>query len=320
MDSTIKIKRRKLPNANSNSILKFLIKYRYINLMALPCVLYFIIFKYLPMYGIIIAFKNYEGTGGFWGIISSPWVGVRYFKMFFGSIYFWRLLGNTVILSFYKLIFAFPAPIILALLINEIKNIHFKRAVQTITYMPYFLSWVVVTGLIMQILSPTSGPVNALLVQMGKEPVSFLSDSNLLRSILVGSEIWKGVGWGSIIYLAAITGIDQEQYEAATIDGATKLQKMRYITLPGISEIIAIMLILQIGHILDGNFEQIFNLYSPAVYDVTDIFDTYVYRQGIQESKFSYSAAVGLFKSVVALVLVLLSNKAAKKLGSEGLW
>ncbi|MCM3626274.1 ABC transporter permease subunit [Paenibacillus glycanilyticus] len=295
-------------------------KYRYLHLLALPCMLYFLIFKYIPMYGIIIAFKDYKGIGGFEGIISSDWAGFKNFHMFFDSIYFWRLMRNTLMLSLYLLIFAFPAPIILALLINEARGMWFKKAVQSISYMPHFLSWVVCAGLVLQLLTPTGGPVNALMEMMGKEPIAFTSDPGYFRTILVLTNIWKEVGWGTIIYLAAMASIDPELYEASTMDGAKKWHKMLYITLPGIKEIVAIMLILSMGNILDGHFEQVFNLYSPAVYEVADNFDTYVYRIGLVEAKFAYSAAVGLFKSVVALVLVVLANRAAKRLGSDGLW
>lgn len=298
----------------------FFYKYRYLHLMMLPCILFFLIFKYIPMYGLIIAFKDYDAVGGFWGILSAPWVGLENFRRFFSSIYFGRLLRNTLLISIYRLIFSFPAPIIMAILINEIRNTKFKRAVQTITYMPHFLSWVIVSGLLIVLLSPTSGPVAELYRQLGMEPVTFLSDTRYFRSLLVMSEVWKSVGWGTIIYLAAITGIDQEIYEAATVDGASRIQKIFKITLPQMSDIISIMLILAVGKILDENFEQVFNMYSPAVYEVADVFETYVYRTGILNAQYSYSAAVGVFKSVVSLILVLVSNKIAQMLGNEGIW
>lgn len=304
----------------NNKFIHSLIKYKYFHLMALPCLLYFLVFKYLPMYGVIIAFKDYEPTGGFWGILKSEWVGLQNFKMFFTSIYFGRLMKNTLIISFYRLLFGFPAPILLAILINEIKNVFFKKTVQTITYMPHFLSWVVVSGFLTILLSTTGGPVNALLERAGIEPIVFIAEKSFFRSLLVLSDIWKGIGWGTIIYLAALTNVNPELYEASMMDGASKFRQIWHISLPGIKEIIAIMLILAVGRILDENFEQIFNLYSPAVYEVADVFETYVYRQGLVEAKFSYSAAVGLFKSVVSLIMVILSNAAAKKLGSDGIW
>lgn len=307
-------------NKKKSGFLNFLVKYRYLHLLMLPGLIYFILFKYVPMYGVIMAFTNFDGSGGFWGILNSEWVGFDNFNRFFSSIYFGRLLRNTVLISVYRLIFSFPAPIIMAILINEIRCNVFKRAVQTITYMPHFLSWVVVSGMLIVLLSPTNGPVNSLLESFGVEPIFFVSDTRYFRSLLVVSEIWKSVGWGTIIYLAAITGIDTEIYEAATIDGASRFQKIWSITLPSLKEIIAIMFILAVGKILNENFEQIFNLYNPTVYEVADVFETYVYRQGILNAQYSYTAAVGLFKSVVSLVLVLISNFVAKRLGAQGLW
>ncbi|MBR6028122.1 MAG: sugar ABC transporter permease [Clostridia bacterium] len=298
-----------------------LIDYRWLHLMLLPGLAYFLLFKYTPMYGIIIAFKNYKGAGGgYAGIASAPWIGFKNFEIFFNSLYCGRVFGNTLFISFLRLLFSFPAPILLALLINEIRKNWFKRTVQTITYMPYFLSWVVVAGLLNTLLSPDMGAVNVLIRSLGGTPVYFLTSKVWFRPILVISEIWKNIGYGSIVYLAAITGIDQEQYEAARVDGATKMQQIVHITLPEISEIVAIMLILQIGRMFDDNFDQIYNLYSPSVYEVSDVFETYVYRNGIQNSKFSYSAAVGLVKSVLALLMIAFSNRASQKLGAQGLF
>lgn len=295
--------------------------YRYLHLMVLPGLAFFLLFKYVPMYGIIIAFKNYKGAaGGFSAIMSAPWIGLKNFEIFFNSLYCERVFKNTIYLSILRLIFSFPAPILLALMINEIRANWFKRTVQTITYMPYFLSWVVVAGLLNTLLSPDNGAINTMIKMAGGQPVYFLTSKQWFRPILIISEIWKNIGYGSIVYLAAITSIDQEQYEAARVDGANKLQQIIHITLPALSEIIAIMLILQIGKMFDDNFDQIFNLYSPSVYEVSDVFETYVYRNGIQQSKFSYSAAVGLVKSVLALAMIVFSNKASKKLGAQGLF
>ncbi len=305
-----------------SSVLRhFFVDYFWLHLMLLPGLAYFLLFKYVPMYGIIIAFKNYKGAGGgYAGIASAPWIGFKNFEVFFNSLYCSRVFGNTLYISLLRLIFSFPAPILLALLINEIRKSWFKRTVQTITYMPYFLSWVVVAGLLNTLLSPDMGAVNVLIKMLGGTPVYFLTSTSWFRPILVISEIWKSIGYGSIVYLAAITGIDQEQYEAARVDGATKMQQIFHITLPEISEIIAIMLILQIGRMFDDNFDQIYNLYSPSVYEVSDVFETYIYRNGIQSSKFSYSAAVGLVKSVLALVMIIFSNRASKRLGAQGLF
>lgn len=297
----------------------FWTKYKWLHLMALPGIVYFLVFKYLPMGGLIIAFKNYKGVGGVAGIFTAEWVGFAQFERFFSSIYFTRLMRNTLLISIYRLIFSFPCPIFLAVLINEITNTKFKRTVQTISYMPHFLSWVVVAGLLSTLLS-TSGPVNEALAALGLDKIYFLSDTRYFRSVLVVSEIWKGIGWGSIIYLAAITGIDPQIYEAAAIDGASRWQRILHITIPSIKETIAIMLILQVGKILNENFEQIFNLYNPSVYEVADVFETYVYRIGLVNQQYSYSAAVGLFKSVISLVLVVTTNRVAKRMGNEGLW
>lgn len=300
---------------------KALVDYRYLHLMIIPGVLFFFVFKYIPMYGILIAFKNYRGAaGGLSAIMSAPWIGLKHFETFFKSLYCERVFRNTIILSVLRLVFSFPAPILLALLINEVRTTWFKRTVQTITYMPYFLSWVVVAGLMNTLLSPDNGAINIIIQRLGGEPVYFLASKQWFRSLLVISEIWKSVGYGSIVYLAAITSIDQELYEAARVDGANKLQSIFHITLPGISEIIAIMLILQIGKMFDDNFDQIYNLYSPSVYEVADVFETYVYRNGIQDAKFSYAAAVGLVKSVLVLVMIVFSNRTSKKLGAQGLF
>ena len=302
-------------------LLHNIVHYRYLHLMVLPGLVFFLLFKYVPMYGIIIAFKNYKGAaGGFSAIMSAPWIGLKNFEIFFNSLYCERVFKNTIYLSILRLIFSFPAPILLALMINEIRANWFKRTVQTITYMPYFLSWVVVAGLLNTLLSPDNGAINTIIKMAGGQPVYFLTSKQWFRPILIISEIWKNIGYGSIVYLAAITGINQEQYEAARVDGANKLQQIVHITLPALSEIIAIMLILQIGKMFDDNFDQIFNLYSPSVYEVSDVFETYVYRNGIQQSKFSYSAAVGLVKSVLALAMIVFSNKASKKLGAQGLF
>lgn len=303
-----------------NKIKRFFYKYRFFHLLVLPGTLYYLIFHYVPIGGLIIAFKGYRGFGGIQGILDSPWVGFTHFYNLFGSHYFWRLLSNTLLISSYRLIWGFPAPIILALLLNEVVSQRFKRTIQTITYLPHFISWVIVAGLASMLLSPDTGAVNGFVKLLGIQPVSFLADPRYFRSILVISSIWKGIGWGSIVYLAAISGIPQEQYEAAYIEGATRFQRTIYVTLPSISFIIVIFLILRVGQIINENFEQIFNLYNPSVYEVSDVFETYVYRRGILQADFSYATAVGLFKSVTSLILVMGTNKIVKILGSEGIW
>lgn len=298
----------------------FFTRYWVLHLMVLPGLLYFLLFKYGAMYGLIIAFKNYKGAvGGVQAIFESDWVGLRHFKTFLTSSQFPRLMRNTIELSLLRLLICFPAPIVLAILLNEVRIRWYKKSVQTITYMPYFLSWVVVAGLL-KILVGTEGPLNALLGRFGVEPIYFMASTKYFRALLIVSEVWKTVGYGTIVYLAAISSVDVELYEAAQLDGAGKLKQILHVTLPAISEIIAIMLILQIGRIMGDNFEQIYTMYSEAVYDVADVFDTYIYRTGIIGSNFSYTTAVSLFKSLISLLLILLTNRATKKLGSSGLF
>ncbi len=295
-------------------------KYKLYYMLILPGILYYVIFHYIPMFGIIIAFKDISPFEGVNGIISGDWVGFRHFIKFFNSMYFWNIIRNTLTISFYKLAFGFPAPIILALLLNEVKNKHFKKTVQTISYLPHFISMVVVAGLLTNVLSTQGGIVNEILKAFGKEPIFFLGDSRFFRSVLVSSGVWQGVGWGSIIYLAAITGIDTQLYEACIVDGGNKWRQIWHITLPGIRNVIILMLIMAIGGLLNAGFEQILLLYSPAVYDVSDIIDTYVYREGLINANYSFSTAIGLLKSVIAMALMMGSNYIAKLFDQEGIW
>jgi putative aldouronate transport system permease protein len=295
--------------------------YKLLHLMALPCVIWLLVFKYTPMVGLVMAFKNYRGSAkGFEGIFSASGIGLKNFQTFFASIYFGRLMTNTLFISLLRLLFAMPVAILFALLLNELRSQMFKRTVQTISYMPYFLSWVVVAALAKTLLSTDGGVINEIIKLFGGTPVYFLADEHWFRPVLVISGIWQSMGWSSIVYIAAISGLPQEQYESATLDGASRLQQIWHITLPGIKEIIAIMLIMQVGRAMTDNFEQVFNMYSPAVYKVGDIFDTYVYRSGITDANFSYSTAIGLFKSVCSLLLVLGTNKITNKMGAGGLW
>lgn len=295
-------------------------RYKAYYLLILPGILYFVIWHYLPMLGIVIAFKDVSPYGGAAEMLASPWVGLEHFKKFFRSFYFWNILRNTLNISVQKLIFGFPAPILLALLLNEITNVHYKRVVQTVSYLPHFISSVIMAGLMYSVLSTNGGIVNEIIKLFGGEPIFFLGESRYFVKTLVVSSIWQGVGWGTIIYLAAITGIDSQLYEAARIDGANKLQQVVHITLPGVLGVASIMLIMNLGNILNAGFEQILLLYSPSVYDVADIIDTYVYREGLVNLNYSYSAAVGLFKSVIGLILVLSVNWVIKKSGQSGIW
>lgn len=286
-------------------------------LLMLPGILYFIIYKYLPMAGIVIAFQDY---GVFSGIRGSEWVGLEHFRNMFTDSEFYEIFRNTLVISLYKLFWGFPGPIILAIMLNEIRSIVYKRSIQTLIYLPHFLSWVIIGGVLINLLSPTTGMVNEVLKWFGFEPIFFLTSPNWFRSILIVSDLWKEVGWGAIIYLAAIAGIDPQLYEAAIMDGAGKWKQILHITLPSMMSTIVIMLLLRLGSILDVGFEQIFVLYNPLVYDVADVIQTYVYRMGITQAEFSYTTAVGLFESVVGLLLVITANRAVKKIGQEGIW
>lgn len=285
--------------------------------MMIPGILFYLLFCYKSMYGLLIAFKDYKLISG---VFASPWAGLKYFDMAFSSTEFWRAFKNTLIISGYKLIIGFPAPIILALLLNEVRNLKFKKAIQTMTYMPHFLSWVVLAGVLSNFLSPSIGPINMIIRLFGGEPIFFLADANKFRSVLVLSSIWKEVGWGTIVYLAALSGVDVQLYEAAALDGAKKIRQTIHITLPAITNVIVIMLIMTVGKIINDDFDQIYNLYNPAVYSVSEVIATYVYKVGLEGAMYSYATAVGLFKNVIALFLVIITNAAAKRVGDYGLW
>ncbi|MEA4890031.1 MAG: ABC transporter permease subunit [Clostridiaceae bacterium] len=292
-------------------------KNRYLVLLLLPALIYFLIFCYGPMYGVQIAFKNFIFR---LGIIGSPWVGLDNFRLLFSIKSFGEVFRNTLVISIYKLITGFPAPIIFAILLNEIRQVKFKKTVQTISYLPHFVSWVVLGGLFIQFLSPSTGPINVLLKAMGIEPIYFLADTKWFRSVLVVTSMWKGFGWGSIVYLASITSISPQLYEAAEIDGASRLRKIVSITLPELTPVITIMLIFSIGGIVGDDFDQIFNLYNAAVYSVGDVLGTYIYRVGLIDMKYSFSTAVGLFRNVISFALVLFANMAAKRFNEYGIW
>ncbi|MBP1990122.1 ABC transporter permease [Paenibacillus eucommiae] len=297
-----------------------LLKYKVFYLMSLPALLYFFVFHYIPFVGILLAFKEYKPVQGIAGIFFGNWVGFAHFQKFFESYYFTRVFFNTLIISGYKLLFGFPAPIILALLLNEIRSSVFKRIAQTVSYLPHFLSWVVVSSLMFIILSPSTGLLEWFFNLLHIEPVYVLGSSTYFRTILVISEIWKTVGYSSIIFLAAIAGVDEEMYEAATIDGANRFQKIMYITIPSIKDMIIIVFILNIAGILNAGFEQIYLLYSPVVYDVSDVIDTYVFREGLVRLNYGFGTAIGLTKSVIALLLIIATNKIARRFGSGSLW
>ncbi|KEQ27646.1 ABC transporter permease [Paenibacillus tyrfis] len=298
-------------------MLKDLVRDKYLYLLLLPGMLFIVVFKYIPMYGLVIAFQEYnilQGVGG------SDWVGFYQFEKLFTMLDFTNVFKNTLIISTLKLIWGFPAPIVLALLLNEVKQLVFQRFVQTVVYLPHFISWVIFSGIIIIFLNPVDGLVNQVMGWFGGAPIDFLIEKSYFRSILVATDIYKEVGWGTIIYLAAISGINPQLYEAAIVDGAGRFRQMWNITLPSIRHVIVILFILSLGNILDAGFLQTLLLYNPLVMDVADIIDTYVYRKGIVDASYSLGAAAGVFKSVIALILVAASNQLAKRFGEEGLW
>lgn len=285
-------------------------------LMILPVLAFYIIFHYKPMYGAIIAFKEFVPAKGIWG---SPWVGLKHFTEFFESYYFGRILKNTLIISVNSLVFGFPAPIILALLINELKSKYLSRTVQTITYMPHFISLVVVCGMIKDFTKDT-GVINSIMGLFGAEKVTMLNVPELFVPVYVISGIWQEIGWGSIIYLAALSGIDQELYEAATIDGAGRWKQTLHVTLPCLAPTIIVLLILRLGSMMNVGFEKIILLYNPAIYDTSDVIASFVYRKGLQEFSWSFGSAVGLFNSLINFVLLLSANWISKKMNESSLW
>ncbi|MDQ0886544.1 putative aldouronate transport system permease protein [Paenibacillus sp. V4I9] len=293
-------------------------KYKVLYVMMLPAIAYYILFHYVPMYGAVLAFKDFQLMKGIW---NSPWIGMYHFMYAFSDPVFLQVLKNTIIISFYKLIFGFPVPVVFALLLNEVASAKFKKLAQTISYLPHFISWVVMAGIFVSILS-IDGFVNSVIKLFGMDPVLFMGNEQYFRLILVLTEIYKSFGWGAIVYFAAISGINGELYEAAIIDGAGRFKRVIYITIPMLAPVMAILLILSMAGILDAGFDQIFNMYSVNVYRVSDIIDTYVYRKGMVEMKYSYATAVGLFKSVVALIMIVTVNQVIKTMGGKehALW
>jgi putative aldouronate transport system permease protein len=294
-----------------------MIKHKYLLLMFLPCLLYYILFKYVPMFGIVISFKNYNP---FIGVMGSDWVGFKYYVMFFNNPDFLKLLRNTFLLGMYKLIFGFPAPIVLALLLNELKHMVFKRFVQTVSYLPHFISNVIVASMVVMFLSPSGGIINNLIEDFGFEKINFMVMPDMFRSVYVLSEIWQHVGWETILYLAALTSIDPMLYEASEMDGASRLRKLWHITLPGIAPTIVILLILNVGKVIEIGFEKVFLLYNPATYETADILSTYVYRVGLMQGNFSYASAIDVFTGLVSLVFIVSTNYASRKLSETSLW
>lgn len=289
---------------------------RYLYLLLLIPLIYYFCFHYMPLYGVLIAFKDYNIGKGVWG---SPWVGGKWFGKFLTDPYFWKLVRNTLLLNIYGLLWGFPIPIILAIMLNEVSHARYKRLIQTVSYLPHFISTVVVCGMVVNFLS-LDGVINQFVSALGLNKVQFLMDPKYFRTIFTASGIWQTCGWTSIIYLASLTSVDQEILEAAMIDGANRWQRIRNVTLPSITPTISIMLIMQLGKLMTLGYEKILLLYNGSTYETADIISTYVYRRGILNNDFSYATAVGLFQSVVGVLLLVISNKVSKKLSDTSLW
>ncbi|NHN28523.1 ABC transporter permease [Paenibacillus agricola] len=301
----------------TNSLWKYIWKYRVLYFLTIPGIVYYLLFKYVPLAASFIAFKDYNI---FKGVFGSPWVGLKHFERMFEHADFLRILKNTFILGGLDILIAFPAPILAALLLNELRLVLFKRVVQTIIYMPHFLSWVIIGGIAVGILSPSTGIVNQFIKWLGFEPIYFLAENSMIRSIFVTTGVWKEVGWGTIIYLAALTGINPDMYEASEIDGANRWQQTLSITIPALLPTITILFLLKIGEFLDYGFERVWVLINPLTYENGEILDTYIYRAGLLQQEYSYTTAVGLFKSVVGLVMLYVANKLSKKATGESLY
>ncbi|MCY4375634.1 MAG: ABC transporter permease subunit [Spirochaetaceae bacterium] len=315
--STATVAPTELVEYRKPSLAREMLRHRYLLLLMLPGIAYFVVFRYVPIYGVILAFKEYDV---YEGILFSPWVGLKHFRRLIEQHDVARVFWNTVEISVLRIAFGFPMPIILALLLNEIFNTKFKRTVQTISYLPHFLSWVVVAGLITELLSPSRGIYGYLMRLIGADTTVLLTSQTWFIPILIISGIWKEVGWGTIIYLATMSSINPELYEAAVVDGASRWRRAISITLPGILPVTAILLILSMSQILNAGFDQIFNLYNTLVYEIADIIDTYIYRVGLQSFEFEFATAVGLTKNVIALVLVLTVDRVVRRFTGYGLW
>lgn len=308
---------KKTYKSRLSATLKHIKRDRQLLILFIPCVAFYLIFRYGPLYGLIIAFKDYSVWNG---ILGSDWVGLKHFVKFFSSNDFILLFKNTLLLGFYALIFGFPFPIILAVLLNEVRLKWFKKSVQTFTYLPSFLSVVIISSMVIDFLSPSSGMINKLIAMLGFEKIYFLIMPEWFRTIYVVSDIWAHMGYEAIIYLAAIAGISPTLYEAARVDGASRLRRMWHITIPSILPTILIMLIMKVGNMMRIGYEKVLLLYTPTTYEVADVFSTFVYRKGLLETNYSYAAAVGMFEALVAMFMILSANYFSRKLGGKGLW
>ena len=305
-----------MPAANKRTLGKRIGMNIPIYILLLPILLYFLIFRYIPMFGNIIAFQDYSITRG---ILNSRFVGLKNFTDFLSSYKFWTLMRNTLSISLLEILFGFPSPIIFALLLNEVKHLRFKKSVQTITYMPHFISTVVICSLLLDFVS-SEGLINGIRALFGGQPIAFMSDPKYFYTIYVSSQIWQSLGWSSIIYIANIASIDQELYEAAVIDGAGRWKQAIHITLPSLSETIVILLIMRMGSLVSVGYHKIILMYNSAIYETADVISTFVYRRGLLEADYSYSAAVGLFNSIINFVMLMSTNYISKKVKGSGLW
>ena len=285
--------------------------------MLLPVVVFYIVFSYIPMYGILIAFQNYNPVDGMFAM--NNWVGLKYFKQFLSNPYLFRLIRNTLLLGIYTLLWSFPAPIIFALLMDQLTSAKFKKAVQSISYMPYFISTVVIVGLVKSFCS-VDGVINVIREAFGGQAISFMTDPKYFRTIFIASNIWQGLGWGAIVYLAALSAVDPQLHEAATLDGANRWQRIRYVSWPAIIPTTTIMLILESGKIISSDFTKVLLLYNESTYETADIIGTYVYREGILGGKFEYTTAIGLLTSLLSFVMLLIANFLSKKISDNSLW
>lgn len=301
-------------SARASKLRRAIWKHRWFYLMLVPPLTYYLIFRYIPIYNAQIAFKDYRPL---LGVEGSPWIGFKNFQTFINSFYFSELMLNTVIFSIAKLVFGMPIAIILAIAIHESRFTVFRSIVQTVTYLPHFLSWVIMFGVLLMVLSPGSGLINEVIKALGGQPIAFLTRPEWFRQVVIGSDIWKDTGWGTIVYLAALLGISPDLYEAAAVDGASRVQRIWHISLPGILPVVVLITLLRLGNILDAGFQQVFVLYSVPVYSVGDILDTWVYRSGVLDFQFSLATAVGLFKGVIGLCLIVTANKIAKQMAQQ---
>lgn len=299
------------------SLLKYSVGKWQLMLLLMPALIYVLVFSYGPMYGIIIAFKNFKPHMGIW---DSPWVGFANFERFFASPVFWRLIKNTLVVSIYSLLVGFPIPIIFAIMMNSVKNQRFKKCVQTITYAPHFISIVVIVGMLKMFLSPDIGLVNVIIKKLGGDSIFFMGEPGWFSHLYVWSGIWQNIGWSAIIYMASLAGIDPTYYEAATIDGATKMQRIWNIDIPSILPTITIMFIMNIGKVMSVGYEKVFLLQTDLNIQASEVISTYVYKMGLADSQYSFSTAIGLFNSLINIAMLLVFNKLAKQVGSSGIW